>query len=82
MRKWQIQVAKNRLSEVVRTAQNKGPQIITQNGVETAVLLSADDYRRLKKPALNLVAFFSKSPLRGIDLDFSRKQDENRDIEI
>ena len=42
--------AKNRLSEVVDKAIDQGPQVITRRGVETAVVLSFDDYRRLRKP--------------------------------
>lgn len=82
MKKWQLQVAKNRLSEVVRTAQSKGPQIITQNGVETAVLISVRDYRKLKAPKDSLVEFFRKSPLKGLDLNVSRAQDRHRDINL
>lgn len=78
MKKWQLQVAKNKLSEVVRTAQSKGPQIITQNGVETAVLISARDFRKWKAPKEDLIAFFAKSPLRGVALNISRKNDRDR----
>lgn len=82
MKKWQLQVAKNRLSEVVRTAQSKGPQIITQNGIETAVLISARDYRKLKGPKGDLIEFFGKSPLKGVNLNVSRAQDSDRKVEF
>jgi prevent-host-death family protein len=31
---WQLQEAKNRLSEVVKAAESKGPQVITVRGQE------------------------------------------------
>jgi prevent-host-death family protein len=44
---WPLQDAKARLSEVVRAA-SKEPQFITLRGEEAAVLVSPEDYRRLK----------------------------------
>ena len=65
MQTWQLQEAKNRLSEVVDKALNQGPQVITRRGAETAVVLSMDDYRRLRQPEIDLVDFFQASPLAG-----------------
>jgi antitoxin Phd len=45
--RWALQDAKNRLSEVVDAALLGQPQIVTRRGVETAVILSHDDYTRL-----------------------------------
>jgi antitoxin Phd len=74
---WQLQDAKNKLSEVVNKAQSNGPQEITRHGKKTAVVLSFDDYRRMKKPQGSLVEFFRNSPLVGMELkrirDFPRK---------
>ena len=39
MKTWQLQDAKARLSELIETARKDGPQIITQRGVKTAVLV-------------------------------------------
>jgi antitoxin Phd len=44
---WPLQDAKARFSELVRAA-SKEPQFITLRGEEAAVLLSVDQYRRLK----------------------------------
>ena len=63
--KWQLQEAKNRLSEVVRKAQREGPQVITLHGSDAAVVVSAKDYGRLSRPRGKLVEFFRKSPLRS-----------------
>jgi antitoxin Phd len=51
MRNWQVQEAKNKLSEVIRFAEEEGPQVITWHGRDRAVVLSAEEYRRLVKPA-------------------------------
>lgn len=45
---WMLQDAKARFSEVVRRAKSDGPQVVTVHGREEVVVLSADDYRRLK----------------------------------
>jgi len=37
---WQIQEAKNKLSEVIDRALDQGPQIITRRGVEAVIVLS------------------------------------------
>lgn len=50
MRNWQIQEAKNKLSELLRCADEEGPQVITWHGQDRAVVLSAEDYRRMTKP--------------------------------
>lgn len=46
--RWALQDAKNRLSEVVDAALRGQPQIVTRRGVETAVILSHDEYARLR----------------------------------
>jgi antitoxin Phd len=42
MGKWQLQDAKNRLSEVVRKAREGGPQVITLRGDEAVVVVPAE----------------------------------------
>ena len=48
---WQVQDAKARFSELLETSLAEGPQIVTKRGVETAVLLPIDEWRRLEKRA-------------------------------
>jgi len=50
MRTWQLQEAKARLSEVIKQASKEGPQTITMRGETTAVVISKDEYERLKQP--------------------------------
>lgn len=48
MAEWALQDAKARFSEVLREAE-KEPQRITLRGVEKGVLISSEEYRRLRK---------------------------------
>ncbi len=49
MSTWQLQDAKARFSELVDTAERKGPQIITRRGVDTAVLVPIAEWKRLEE---------------------------------
>jgi antitoxin Phd len=75
---WQLQEAKNKFSEVVDKAISSGPQEVTRHGKKTAVVLSFEEYKRLKGRKETLVEFFRRSPLRTIDL--KRLKDLPRDI--
>ena len=48
---WQVQDAKARFSELIETSLTEGPQIVTNRGVETAVLVSIDEWRRMEQRA-------------------------------
>jgi len=65
---WQIQDAKNKLSEVIAHALKQGPQLITKHGEKTAVVISYAEYENLRKSQGKLSEFFSASPLAGIEL--------------
>jgi prevent-host-death family protein len=80
--KWQLQEAKNRLSEVVRKACSEGPQVITLHGSDAAVVISTRDFDKLSKHKGKLVEFFRKSPLVGIDLDLARSKDTGRKVKL
>lgn len=79
VRVWELQEAKNKLSEVVDEALSHGPQIITRQGVETAIVLSYADYRKLLLNQQKLSPFFRESPLVDVDLDLSRDTSPNRE---
>ena len=80
--RWQLQEAKNRLSEVVRKTREDGPQIITVHGTDAVVMVCADQYRKLSRRKRTLVEFFRRSPMVGIELDLDRSADTGRDIEL
>jgi prevent-host-death family protein len=81
-KKWQLQEAKNRFSEVVRNATEVGPQTITKHGKDSVVVLSADDYRKLNQPKTSLVEFFKKSPLAKVEINLKRDKSPSRQIDL
>ena len=48
-RTWQVQDAKARFSELLETSLAEGPQIVTKRGVEAAVLVPIEQWRRLQQ---------------------------------
>ncbi|VAX36946.1 hypothetical protein MNBD_UNCLBAC01-1839 [hydrothermal vent metagenome] len=79
---WKLQDAKNCFSAVVKEAMEHGPQKVTRRGLEAVVVISAKDYKRLIKPSTNLVNFFQKSPLYGVELDFKRHKGTARKVDL
>jgi antitoxin Phd len=51
MQSWPVQDAKARFSEFLETCLTEGPQMVTKRGAEAAVLVSADEWRRLRASA-------------------------------
>lgn len=82
MIRWQLQDAKNRLSELVRKAREEGPQVITLHGSDAVVVVSASEFGKLSRPRGNLVDFFRKSPLARVKLDLDRSRDTGRRIDL
>ena len=82
MATWQVQEAKARFSELMRSADEAGPQTITARGRRAAVLLSASDYDRLRNRKPSLTAFMRASPLSGIELTDERDRTPPRDVEL
>jgi len=48
---WQVQDAKARFSELLDAAIKNGPQVVTRRGIETAVLIPIEEWRRLQDAA-------------------------------
>ncbi len=81
---WQLQEAKNRLSELVRRAEEEGPQTITVRGEPRVVVVAAKEY---PKPAPDragesLLDFFRRSPLWGAGLEIERDRGPLRDVDL
>jgi len=51
MTSWEEQDAKARFIELLDETVRKGPQVVTRRGIETAILVSIDEWRRFKKAA-------------------------------
>jgi prevent-host-death family protein len=82
---WQVQTAKARFSEVFRLARTAGPQRITRQGKESVVMISEEQYDRLRtrsRQPKSLVQFFRESPLVGVELDWERDKDTGRHINL
>ena len=48
MAPWQVQDAKARFSELLDATIKNGPQVVTRRGIETAVLVPTEEWRRLR----------------------------------
>ncbi len=81
-KKWQLQEAKNKFSQVVNEALVKGPQVVTRRGEDVVVIISKEEYGCLKKSQSNLSEFFRRSPLVGVELDLERDRTYPRDVEL
>lgn len=62
MAAWQLQDAKARFTKFLNTALKCGTQIVTRRGVETAVLVPIDDWRRLEQAARPTLKNFLLGP--------------------
>lgn len=83
-RKWALQDAKARFSEVVRRAKTEGPQRITVHGREEVVIVSVEEYRRAKGQPTGeaLVRLLHDSPLRTLKIERARTWAAVRDVEL
>jgi prevent-host-death family protein len=46
---WPVRDAKSRFRELLEAALSEGPQVVTRRGVETAVLVPIEEWRRLRE---------------------------------
>ena len=51
MHVWPVQDAKARFSEFLDSCLTEGPQMVTRRGIETAVLIPVQEWRRLQAAA-------------------------------
>lgn len=80
---WQLQEAKNNLSQLIKLASGGDAQVVTVHGKPTAVVVSAEEYARLIRPQRGKLSAALWCPeLAGEDLDFSRSRDTGRDVEL
>jgi prevent-host-death family protein len=77
--RWQVQEAKQRFSELIRTARAEGPQVVTRHGEEIAVVIDIADYRQLKGETAEFKDYLRSGPDFG-DLDLARPDERPRTI--
>jgi prevent-host-death family protein len=80
--RWTVAKAKAKLSEVIDKAESVGPQTITRNGRETAVVVAAEEWSRKTKRRGNLAEFFAASPLRSSKLKIRRSRSRLRRVAL
>lgn len=83
-RRWPLQDAKARFSELVRKARSEGPQHVTIHGRDAVVVLSDEDYLRLmdKRSGAVLVKLLADSPLRDVAFDRVKVRGSVRGVEL
>jgi prevent-host-death family protein len=80
---WKLEDAKAKFSEVVRRAQDQGPQYVTVRGKPTVAIIDVAELQRLLPsvlPAVPLVQFFESLYVEGLDLE--RDRDIGRDVAL
>ena len=78
--RWQVQDAKQRFSELIRTAHADGPQVVTRHGEEIAVVIDIAEYRRLRGETAQFKDYLRSGP--GFDdLDLDRTAERPQDID-
>jgi len=60
----------------------QGPQTITRNGRNVAVIVSVEEWERKTKRKGNLAEFFAASPLRKSGLRIERTKDGPREMDL
>ena len=68
--RWQLQEAKQRFSELIRSVEADGPQVVTRHGQDVAVVISMADYRHLRHEEENFKAFLQSAP--DLELEITR----------
>ena len=72
--RWLLQDAKARFSELVRRVRSEGPQHVTVHGRDEVVVISAEEFRRLRGDLTGqaLIAAMQASPHRDIEIEPQR----------
>ena len=68
---WVLQDAKARFSELVRRVRSEGPQHVTVHGRDEVVVISAEEFRRLKGGVTGqaLIDALQASPHRDLEIE-------------
>src|SRR5258708_40147821 len=82
--RWLLQDAKARFSELVRRVHSEGPQHVTVHGRDEVVIISADEFRRLKGDLTGeaLIAAMRACPHSGFDLEPKRAPMPVREVAL
>ena len=64
MKTWPLQDAKNQFSHLVELALTEGPQTVTRHGEPVAVIVAAEEYKRVTRPEGNRAGVLALSRIR------------------
>lgn len=78
---WQLQDAKQRFSELIRSVQTDGPQVVTRHGQEVAVVIDIAEYRRLRGDHADFKSFLRAAPDLEV-LEIERSPAPARAVEL
>lgn len=84
-RKWQLQEAKARFSEVVERALKGEPQVVTRRGKKAVVVLDWATFARLSGKGLSLLeALRPETPLpeKEVEALFAKQETPYREVEL
>ena len=73
MSSWQLQEAKSRFSEFLDAALKQGPQIVTRRGVEAAVLVPIEQWRRMQQASLPNIKELLLAPGQRFDITLPKR---------
>lgn len=83
MTAWQVQDAKARFSELLTASIEEGPQVVTRRGVEMAVLVPIEQWRRLERLARPNLKDLLLAPDARVDtLTPPRKPQRHRPVPV
>jgi len=79
---WKLQDAKQRFSELVERALHQGPQVVTRRGLEVAVLVSMEQYKRLLAQRRDVKQYLLGAGPDFGELDLQRARDLPRPVDL
>lgn len=78
--RWQLQEAKNQLSQVVENALTVQPQVITRHGKDAVVVISFSDWIQHSPPRRKLVDVLRECP--APDFEIPRDRDIPKSVDL
>ena len=81
-RKWQVQEAKAKFSQLIKETVSSGYQMITKNGEPVAYLVSREEFELYLKPQKSLLEVLDQCPYPEVDFDFDRSRDTIREVDL
>ncbi len=81
-KKWQIQEAKARFSQLIKEIAVSGYQIITKNGEPVAYIVSKEEFALYLKPEKSILAVFDECPYPEIDPEIDPEIERSRGVSL